>query len=652
MSITVVHIAFTPLAGSPIRIVNALNRHTSVRARLVVLNPNVYDQRKFDGDLVWGRDKEEILKLLRETNLIHLHHFFELESNPFGINFTHVAPQARFVRQFHTHPLTIARGQEAKARQVVDSTIPQLVIAQYHERFFPRARLVPNIVPLSDKLYRPVPRVAIDPVVFFAPTVDYSAVGAPSGGTRWETKGASETEALLSQIVEACGKGRITVRRNIPHEQCLRERQACDISIDEMVTGSFHLSSLEALAQGLPTFAYLDARSLETLSEFTGTVTNPWLNFRLEDAGGPLSELIKDDRLRREMGESSRKWMENYYNDREMIKHYVRAYEDLIERPESFQTQRFDDSNHRQIFLAQGRDDLVWESRRLRINAANNVLHVKLNHPRLCPENHIGGIPNWIKAPVHDLIKKYTSVRVDEIQALERRLKATEELLKVVSANETNRWLYQNRLQRMDATLEMFDQQRREFHLDRYRFAAKQVQGKRVLDCACGTGYGSRMLRENGGAAFVIGVDIEPTAIEYACRKHEVDGTTFICSSGDCLALPNASVDVVTSFETIEHVSDDVALINEFHRVLRPYGFLIISTPNLWPLAHSPHHIREYDRASFIKVLDQKFACVELYNQNSGSDTPLNRCQASGFVLTTPENENVAECYLAVCRCR
>jgi 2-polyprenyl-3-methyl-5-hydroxy-6-metoxy-1,4-benzoquinol methylase len=258
-------------------------------------------------------------------------------------------------------------------------------------------------------------------------------------------------------------------------------------------------------------------------------------------------------------------------------------------------------------------------------------------------------MPGWIKAPVHNLVKRYTSVRVEEIQHLEKRLAAAEALLKFVSADETSRWLYQNRLERMDATLDIFDQKRRKFHLDRYRFAAQRVIGKSVLDCACGTGYGTRIMREAGGASAVVGVDIERKAIEYANKNHRVDSTSFICSSGDGLAFPNASVDVVTSFETIEHVPDDVALVEEFHRVLKPDGLLIISTPNQWPLADTPYHVREYDRESFIKVLDGKFACEEFYNQNSGSDTPLNRGQSAGIVSTTPENEHLAECYLAIC---
>jgi 2-polyprenyl-3-methyl-5-hydroxy-6-metoxy-1,4-benzoquinol methylase len=215
---------------------------------------------------------------------------------------------------------------------------------------------------------------------------------------------------------------------------------------------------------------------------------------------------------------------------------------------------------------------------------------------------------------------------------------------------ETTQWLQQNYLERMDATLEIFDKKRREFHLDRYRFATTRVERQRVLDCACGTGYGVRMLCEQGQAARVIGVDIAPTSIGYARQHHGVGSAVYLCASADRLPLADGSVDVLTSFETIEHVPDDRALIEEFHRVLRPDGQLIVSTPNQWPLADAPFHVREYDRQSFIAALEPRFDCVEIYNQNSGSATPLNRGQARGITATTNANESLAECFIAVCR--
>jgi ubiquinone/menaquinone biosynthesis C-methylase UbiE len=222
--------------------------------------------------------------------------------------------------------------------------------------------------------------------------------------------------------------------------------------------------------------------------------------------------------------------------------------------------------------------------------------------------------------------------------------------VRVQLPEETTQWLEQNRLERMDATLDIFDAKRREFHLDRYRFAAQRVKGRRVFDCACGTGYGVRLLREVGDAAHVVGVDIERDAIRYAQNNHQADSTVFICSSGEQLPLRDACVDVVTSFETIEHVPDDEELLSEFHRVLRPNGILIISTPNQWPLQEAPYHVREYDRESFVGVLRPRFGGLALFNQNSGSDSVHNHGQARGIVATTAENEELAECFIAVCQ--
>ena len=138
--------------------------------------------------------------------------------------------------------------------------------------------------------------------------------------------------------------------------------------------------------------------------------------------------------------------------------------------------------------------------------------------------------------------------------------------------------------------------------------------------------------------------------LKYAQKKHGVRNTHFVCATANQLPIADGSVDVITSFETIEHVPDDAALIKEFYRVLRASGILIISTPNQWPLATAPFHVREYNRRSFIAALEGHFECVEIYNQNSGSETPSNRGQPRGIVATSASNQDLAECYIAICQ--
>src|SRR5690348_13511788 len=91
-------------------------------------------------------------------------------------------------------------------------------------------------------------------------------------------------------------------------------------------------------------------------------------------------------------------------------------------------------------------------------------------------------------------------------------------------------------------------------HMHRYVAARLLVQGKRVLDIACGEGYGSDLLSE--AAASVVGVDIDEAAISHARQAYVRPNLKFL--RGDAVAIPlgDSSVDVVVSFETIEHLAD------------------------------------------------------------------------------------------------
>ena len=245
---------------------------------------------------------------------------------------------------------------------------------------------------------------------------------------------------------------------------------------------------------------------------------------------------------------------------------------------------------------------------------------------------------------------KYIQNQRQQIDNLRDRLDRMEAMWEHCISDPEIKWLFQNRSERMDPTIPIFDTGRADFHLDRYRFAADRVESMVVADIACGTGYGSELLKVQGKAQSVVGVDICPDAINYASKKHSPDGVQFVCASGDATGLDTGSLDAVTSFETIEHVECDVKLLKEFARILKPGGRLICSTPNMWPLEIAPHHVRVYDRDSFAAVLEADFESIEMYNQNSGTSFQFNRDQERGIQLTTDENHELAECFLAVAR--
>ena len=88
-------------------------------------------------------------------------------------------------------------------------------------------------------------------------------------------------------------------------------------------------------------------------------------------------------------------------------------------------------------------------------------------------------------------------------------------------------------------------------HLHRYLMARELVRGKDVLDIACGEGYGSRILAEV--AKSVIGIDLSQAAAAHASASYTADNLHFAQGDCSCIPLPNASLDVVVSFETLEH---------------------------------------------------------------------------------------------------
>jgi SAM-dependent methyltransferase len=155
-------------------------------------------------------------------------------------------------------------------------------------------------------------------------------------------------------------------------------------------------------------------------------------------------------------------------------------------------------------------------------------------------------------------------------------------------------------------------------HWHRYAFAREFAGGKRVLDAACGEGYGSALLA--GTAASVLGVDIAEPAIAHARARYRRTNLRF--ERGDCTALnvPPASFDLAVSFETVEHVAAQEQLIAGFARALAGDGILIASCPDKHTYSEvsgfrNEFHVRELYREEFLALLAPHFPHVRLYGQ-------------------------------------
>jgi len=151
-------------------------------------------------------------------------------------------------------------------------------------------------------------------------------------------------------------------------------------------------------------------------------------------------------------------------------------------------------------------------------------------------------------------------------------------------------------------------------HVTRYLAAADLVRGKRVLDIASGSGYGGHLLART--AASVVGVDLSSDAVAYARAHYPAPNLEFRQGSAERIPLDDASVDVVTTFETIEHVEDYRGFVAEIDRVLAPGGVAVVSTPNDLEFIEGNHfHLHEFVYDELVELLAERFAHIRPYFQ-------------------------------------
>ncbi|MEI9428625.1 methyltransferase domain-containing protein [Mesorhizobium sp. Cs1299R1N3] len=155
-------------------------------------------------------------------------------------------------------------------------------------------------------------------------------------------------------------------------------------------------------------------------------------------------------------------------------------------------------------------------------------------------------------------------------------------------------------------------------HLHRYLLASNLVAGKVVLDIASGEGYGSDLLAVH--AKHVVGVDIASEAVEHARLRYKRDNLEF--KDGDCANIPleDSSVDVIVSFETLEHHDQHERSFCEFKRVLKPGGFLVISSPDKKYYSdarnfNNKFHVKELYEDQFRQLIKQHFQNASFYSQ-------------------------------------
>jgi 2-polyprenyl-3-methyl-5-hydroxy-6-metoxy-1,4-benzoquinol methylase len=152
-------------------------------------------------------------------------------------------------------------------------------------------------------------------------------------------------------------------------------------------------------------------------------------------------------------------------------------------------------------------------------------------------------------------------------------------------------------------------------HLVVYEWIARQVRGERVIDMACGEGYGAHELAAS--AREVVGVDANPEAHEHARLRYRRANLRFERALVETFA---EEADSVVFLQTIEHLTDPGRVLDHFAELVAPRGCVYVSTPNVLTLAPqgasrsgNPWHVHEYRAAEFGRLCREHFSAVELY---------------------------------------
>ncbi|RIW35149.1 class I SAM-dependent methyltransferase [Bacillus salacetis] len=145
-------------------------------------------------------------------------------------------------------------------------------------------------------------------------------------------------------------------------------------------------------------------------------------------------------------------------------------------------------------------------------------------------------------------------------------------------------------------------------HLARYYFAVEHAEG-RILDLACGTGYGSKIIAKAQKSVLqeIVAVDNDEASLKYAAAKHYHPLIQYKRMDAEDEELPAklGTFDVIISFETLEHLSNEKIFMNNIYSMLKPGGILIMSTPfgaGRGKETNEPFHVHQLTEAEFIAL--------------------------------------------------
>lgn len=265
---------------------------------------------------IGARAFDEIRDLIRAADVIHFHILAddELRIGPLRVG-DHVRASAEIVHHHHGHPDFRAHPQRYRTKYAVLGR-RSLVSTPDLLRLLPEATWIPNCVPVDEPLYRPFRRHAARREVVLA-----------HSPTRRDLKNTAELVEIVERLRGESLPLALDLLENLRHVTCLERKRRADLVFDHM-QGYFGMSSLESLAQGIPTLAGIDTWNAAAIREFFGCSAIPWVVVRDgATLARTLRRLAAHPRERAEIGDQSRNFMKSVWTERRVADALVDFYQ-------------------------------------------------------------------------------------------------------------------------------------------------------------------------------------------------------------------------------------------------------------------------------------------------------------------------------------
>jgi hypothetical protein len=323
--VRILHLSNTPLSRAPLNIAECqahLGHSTQV---LLSKDTTPSGLRMHGGDLWPHMTRRAVTELFEAADIIHLHNF-AWEQSLFKVHphLKEITLSKKYLIQYHSD----RRAKESFETTINDPAFRgrKAVLAQYHANQYPEAEhLVGNPLPLFKPPFSNTPRPR-SPLISFAPSNTHIMRG-------YDYKGADKVVPILKDV-RAHTTCEYDVITGVGYETCLSRKSFATVGIEELVSGSYHLSFLEYMAFGCATMGNLSDTVMSTLSRYVGEagvteLQNSFIQTDVRNLQLYLVRLVKDADYLAEMQARARNWIFNHWSVESHVRAFDRVYSSL-----------------------------------------------------------------------------------------------------------------------------------------------------------------------------------------------------------------------------------------------------------------------------------------------------------------------------------